>query len=91
MEEIYANYVQELEVVFIPEGGTFSTPAGVLHAYINPFDHDVYLTEVRTSQVVENASAREKNIIRIYDTSMRNGVPNWPKWLLEKISKANKH
>ena len=85
-EEIYANFVEELEVLFIPAGEAFSTPAWVMHAYINPFDHDVYLTEVRTSQVVENASEREKNITRIYDSSMRYGTPDWPLWLREKIN-----
>lgn len=85
IDEIYEKYVQELEVVFIPDGNEFKIQAGFLHAYVNPFLHDVYLTEVRTSQVSEEASDREKNITRIYDTSMRNGTPNWPEWLVEKI------
>lgn len=85
-DEIYEKYVQELEVIFIPAGGEFHTPRGFLHAYINPFDHDVYLTEVRTSQIIENASARENNIIRVYDTSMRYNKPDWPQWLRGKIA-----
>ncbi len=86
LDEIYEKYVQELEVIFVPQGHEFSTPAGFLHAYINPFDHDVYLTEVRTSQIPEKASDREKNIVRMYDTTMRNGTPDWPEWLRKKIS-----
>ncbi|TXG77007.1 hypothetical protein E6Q11_03510 [Candidatus Dojkabacteria bacterium] len=78
--------MQELEVIFVPTGHEFSTPAGFLHAYINPFDHDVYLTEVRTSQIPEKESDREKNIVRVYDTTMRNGTPDWPEWLRKKIS-----
>jgi hypothetical protein len=85
LDEIYEKYVQELEIIFIPAGGKFQTPAGFLHAYINPFEYDVYLTEVRTSQIPEQAVEREKNIVRIYDTSMRGRTPDWPDWLRDKI------
>lgn len=47
------------------------------------------MTEIRTSQIPEQATDREKNIVRIYDTSMRGGTPNWPEWLLEKIQNCN--
>lgn len=87
LKEIYESYVQECEVFFIRKGEYFETQPGFLHAYINPFGHDVYLTEIRTSEISEQASDREKNIVRIYDTSMRNGIPNWPEWLREKIAK----
>ncbi len=86
IEEIYETHVSELDIIFIPKWWQFSTPAGHLHAYINPFQHDVYLTEVRTSQIREWSNEREKNITRVYDTTGRNGIPPWPKWLLEKIS-----
>jgi hypothetical protein len=86
LDEIYEKYVQELEVIFIPAGGTFETQPGFLHAYINPFDHDVHMTEVRTSQIPEQAADREKNIVRIYDTSLRGGTPDWPQWLRDKIA-----
>lgn len=35
----------------------------------------------------EQASDREKNIVRVYDTSMRGGTPDWPQWLRDKIAK----
>lgn len=89
LDEIYEKYVQELEVIFIPAGGTFETQPGFLHAYINPFDHDVHMTEIRTSQIPEQATDREKNIVRIYDTSMRGGTPDWPKWLQDKIAELH--
>lgn len=86
LDEIYEKYVQELEVIFIPAGWNFETPPGFLHAYINPFYHDVYLTEIRTSQIPEQAIDREKNIVRVYDTSMRGGTSDWPQWLRDKIA-----
>lgn len=86
LDEIYEKYVHELEVIFIPAGWTFETQPGFLHAYINPFDHDVHMTEIRTSQVPEQAADREKNIVRIYDTSLRGGTPDWPQWLRDKVA-----
>lgn len=45
----------------------------------------MYLLETRISQISEQASDREKNITRIYDTTMRGGTPDWPQWLRDKI------
>jgi hypothetical protein len=86
LEDICEKISADLEVMKLRKWEKFSTPAGVLHAYINPFDHDVYLLETRISQVAEQASDREKNIIRIYDTTMRGGTPDWPDWLRQKIT-----
>lgn len=86
LENIYEKIPADLEVMKLRKWEKFSTPAGVLHAYINPFDHDVYLLETRISQVAEQASDREKNIMRIYDTTMRGGTPDWPDWLRQKIT-----
>jgi Mannose-6-phosphate isomerase len=89
LDSIYEKISTDVEVIRLRKWERFSTPAGVLHAYINPFDHDVYLLETRISQISEQASDREKNIIRIYDTTMRGGTPDWPEWLREKISKLS--
>lgn len=45
------------------------------------------MTEIRTSQIPEQAADREKNITRVFDSSMRGGTPNWPEWLRDKIAK----
>lgn len=87
LESIYEKISTDVEVIKLGKWEKFSTPAGVLHAYINPFDHDVYLLETRISQVSEQASDREQNIIRLYDTTMRGGTPDWPEWLREKMAK----
>jgi len=86
VEAIYELIPQDLEILTLNKWEQFHTPAGVLHAYINPFDHDIYLLETRISQTPEQASDREKNIIRIYDTTMRWGTQDWPEWLREKIA-----
>ena len=86
LDEIYGLTPDDLEVIFLKKWEQFHTPVGVLHAYVNPFDHDVYLLETRISQTPEKASDREKNIVRVYDTTMRNGTPNWPEWLIQKIA-----
>ncbi|MBP7806236.1 hypothetical protein KA057_00990 [Candidatus Gracilibacteria bacterium] len=86
LENIYEKIPTDVEIIKLGKGEKFSTPAGVLHAYINPFDHDVYLLETRISQISEQASNREKNITRIYDTTMREGTPDWPQWLRDKIA-----
>lgn len=85
LDSIYEKIPTDVEVIKLEKWEKFSTPAGILHAYINPFDYDVYLLETRISQIAEQASDREKNIIRIYDTSMRDGTPDWPQWLLDAI------
>lgn len=85
LDGIYGKIVTDVGVIRLKKWEKFSTPAGVLHAYINPFNHDVYLLETRISQVSEQAGNREKNIIRIYDTTMRGGTPDWPQWLRDKI------
>lgn len=86
LENIYEKIPTDVEIIKLGKWEKFSTPAGVLHAYINPFDHDVYLLETRISQISEQASNREKNITRIYDTTMREGTPDWPQWLRDKIA-----
>lgn len=86
IKNIYENIPMDIELIKLKKWEKFSTPAGTLHAYINPFDHDVYLLETRISQIPEQASDREKNIIRIYDTTMRGGTPDWPEWLRDKIA-----
>ena len=83
---IYDIVSQDLEVIPLKKWKKFYTPAGFLHAYVNPYDHDIYLLETRVSQVPELANDREKNITRIYDTSMRGGTPDWPQWLRNKIA-----
>ena len=85
LETIYEKIPHDLQILHMEKWEKFHTPAGHLHAYVNPFDHDVYLLETRISQIPEQAADREKNITRIYDTSMRGGVPNWPEWLIDKI------
>ena len=86
IQNIYEKIPTDVGVIKLKKWEKFSTPAGVLHAYINPFEHDVYLLETRISQVTEQASDREKNIVRIYDTTMRGGTPDWPQYLLDKIN-----
>ena len=86
LEDIYEKIPADVKVVRLKKWEKFSTPAWVLHAYINPFDHDLYLLETRISQISELASDREKNIVRIYDTTMRGGTPDWPEWLRDKIA-----
>lgn len=86
LDSIYQKIPTDVGVIKLEKWEKFSTPAGVLHAYINPFDHDVYLLETRISQISEQASDREKNITRIYDTTMRGGTPDWPQWLRDKIA-----
>jgi len=87
LDSIYEKIPTDVEVIKLEKWEKFFTPAGTIHAYINPFDHDVYLLETRISQISEQASDREKNIVRIYDTTMRGGTPDWPQWLREKIAK----
>ncbi len=89
LDSIYEKISHDVGAIKLKKWEKFSTPAGVLHAYINPFDHDVYLLETRISQIPEQASDREKNIIRMYDTTMRDGTPDWPEWLREKIRLLN--
>ncbi len=82
---IYEEMLNDLRIIPLKKWEKFRTPAGYLHAYVNPYDHDVYLLETRISQIPEQASDRESNITRIYDITMRDNVPNWPEWLQEKI------
>lgn len=84
--KIYEIIPHDLDVILFEKWEKFQTPAWYLHAYVNPFDHDVYLLETRISQISEQASDREKNIIRIYDTTMRGGTPDWPPYLIDKIN-----
>ena len=42
LEDIYKKISDDVEVIKLEKWEKFSTPAGVLHAYINPYDHDVY-------------------------------------------------
>ncbi len=70
-EDIYKKIPEDIRIIPLSPREKFFTPPGVLHAYINPFDHDVYLTEIRVSQIPEQAIDREKNITRIYDRTMR--------------------
>lgn len=86
LEQIYGIIPEDLEVIPLKKWEKFHTPAGYLHAYVNPYDHDVYLLETRISQISEWAADREANIIRVYDTAMRGWTPDWPVWLTEKIN-----
>ena len=84
-DAIYKIIPNDVEVIALKKWEKFHTPAGYLHAYINPYDHDVYLTETRISQVAEQANDREENITRVFDSTMRGGTPDWPEWLKDKI------
>ena len=86
LDQIYQKIPDDLKVIPLKKWEKFDTPAGFLHAYFNPFDHDIYLLETRISRIPETADDREKNIIRIYDTTMRGGTPDWPEWLRDKIA-----
>lgn len=68
---VYEKVPSDVQLLKLQKGEKFFTPSGVLHAYINPFDYDIYLLETRISHIPEKSHEREANITRIYDTSMR--------------------
>ncbi|MFW5702451.1 MAG: hypothetical protein ACOCXP_00610 [Candidatus Dojkabacteria bacterium] len=63
-------------------GESTDIPAGHLHALYNPYPEDIYVIEIRTSQVNEDSEAREKNITRIFDQARRDGLPKFPPGML---------
>jgi len=77
--------LKNLNIIKLKAQETMFTQSGVLHAYINPFDHDEFLLETRTSTIAENEKQREANITRIYDQTLRTGTVQWAIDLVERI------
>ncbi len=84
LEEV-TNLALECQGILIRAGETFSIKEGELHAWCNPFNTCVYLLEHRQSSKTETWEDRESNITRIFDQTMRDGCPQWPQVLKDKI------
>ncbi|HSW77018.1 MAG TPA: hypothetical protein VLG50_08220 [Candidatus Saccharimonadales bacterium] len=88
MTKIRAIVGRSLDNLFIididPQGQLVIEPE-VIHALANPFTTNIYVIETRESQFPEKSTDREKNIVRIYDQTMRNGVSPYPVELSKRI------
>jgi mannose-6-phosphate isomerase-like protein (cupin superfamily) len=84
-EEEMQVELRNLKVISLSSGESIDIPAGFLHAYVNPFKEDMYLLETRTSQIPETSADRESNIVRIYDQTRRDNLPDWPEEMQAKI------
>jgi hypothetical protein len=80
---------EKLLIVDVEPQGILIIEPGCLHALANPFGTDIYVVETRESQIAEGPDDRERNIVRIYDQTMRNGVCAYPKDLFDKIMNEN--
>lgn len=77
--------LKNLNIISLKAGETKVTPAGFLHAYVNPYEHDIFLLETRISTIEEDENIREVNIVRIYDQTLRPGTTQWPEDLIQRI------
>lgn len=77
--------LSNLKIIKVKQGDSIQIPSGVMHALVNPFDNDIYVQETRTSQMDESSDDREKNIVRIYDQTRRDGLPDWTERLKGEI------
>jgi len=86
----YPNYeektlLNDLEIRDIKTGSEINIPAGHMHALVNPYLHDIFLVETRTSAKNESSKDREDNIVRVYDLTQRNNTPSYPKNLYSEL------
>lgn len=84
-EEEMQQELRNLKVIGLKPGESIDIPAGFLHAYVNPFEEDMYILETRTSQIAETSAEREANIVRVYDQTRRDNLPDWPAEMKNKI------
>lgn len=89
-QEEIAQELQNLRVLKIQKGDSIDVPSGFMHALVNPFQQDIYVQEMRVSPKDESSSEREENIVRIYDQTQRDNLPNWPEDLNKKIQALEK-
>lgn len=90
-DEEYQNELNSLKIIRVKQGDKIEIGSGFMHALVNPFDHDIYVQETRTSQFDESSDEREQNIVRIYDQTGRDGLPDWPNKIKNEIKNKAKN
>jgi|GEM_PF-2970448 len=84
--EQISEIIKNLQVISLQPGEQIKIPAGFMHALVNPFaDKNIMLRETRTSQVAEASAAREENIVRVFDQTHRDNLPDFPADLKAKM------
>jgi hypothetical protein len=81
----HESLLKNLLIIDVESGGRLFIPAGFMHALVNPFSQDIFISETRISPVSQTPMEREGNIDRIYDQSKRRGIMPFPQHLADKI------
>ncbi len=84
-DEELRQQVLDAEIVEVGKGDSLEFDAGYIHALANPYDEDIYVLEIRTSQIEEGYKDREANITRIHDQRERYDLTKIPQAVYSKL------